>query len=359
MDEEKKELSASQKTSPKSLDDLKAKLGIAQKAKPLQPQPEKVVKPESFSFSLDQPLAQPVEFMEIDEKAISPEKKEVRKWLIVIAGTAVIFSFTGLIFGKIFKERGISNYEVKEAKHLLEYFTTYRTPKLAPEDQSTLKVIENHIEEALNIIQEIDKAADEQARIKAEKDLYEFLKKCKIYVQKEPVFSIEGAFPGVIYHKEVAFQTAQFIAAVQNLFYETAILALESETLEGVTSLEDRGNVIQTLFVEETQKEGEKWLKGKWLREVVREEKREGAGGTEYGVIPYEGNGFYAPTNKLVEVDISLIAKLKSKIYKNAIESRVMNGLGRLKRACDQVSFKPLKEKLEKIANRGEHFLAF
>lgn len=350
------------------LEDLKAKLGIARKPKAAEvvvEAPKKAPSADDFSFTLNQPVAVPV-----SETAAPEETSDMRRILAgrkkigaatigIYVVAALIIAVFGLYFGKVMKERSIENYKIKEAAFILDYFQTAK-PGLPGVEEPSLRIIEAHAAEAIAVYQALQKAADEMAAAKAEERLLAFMRACQDYRKKQPGFSFEGAFPGVIFNQEIAAQVVQFIASVQRLYDETAIMALEADTWDHVAGLEEKEGLQQTFLVEPEEVDGKKVLKFKWVRAEL-DSPREGASGQEFAVAPLgEQRGFWAPASSLVQFDIGPIAKTKSAKYKDAIQKRVRGRLSAIKQLADQIdSWKPLKEKLEKVAGREPLFTIF
>ncbi|MBM4395026.1 MAG: hypothetical protein FJ087_04990 [Deltaproteobacteria bacterium] len=350
------------------LDDLKAKLGIARKAKPAEAAAGAPVKKptaaEDFSFTLNQPVAvqvgeaQQEETSEIRRILSGKEKVGLKTILVFVVAGLVVAGF-GLYFGKVMKERSLENYKIKEAAFILDYFETSK-PGLPGIEEPSLRIIEAHAAEALAVFQALNKAADDMAAAKAEERLLGFMKACQEYRKKQAGFSFDGAFPGVIFNQEIASQVVAFITAVQRLYDETAIMALEADTYDHVGGLEEKEGLQQTFLVEPEEKDGKKTLKFSWVR-ADTDAPRDGANGQEFAVAPLgEQRGFWAPASSLVQFDIGPIARTKSGKYKDAIQKRVRGRLSAIKQLADQIdTYKGLKDKLEKVAKRNPMFTIF
>jgi hypothetical protein len=354
-DEEKKEGGQEQK----SLEDLKAKLGIVVK-KPKEAEPQRP-KEEDFKFTLNAPQAQAVQVEEPLEQVEALPKKKVSLPLIgALVGIGVLGLVLGLFFGKVMKERGIENMKIKEAQFLLRYFEEATGEKISASEGTILQVVKAHIEGTMNVFNALEKAQDQTAIEAAQKQLEEYLQRCKAYADRQPIFTFEGAFPGVIYDQQVASQVVQFIDGVRKLYQETALLALEGETLRRIGELEEKGEMIETVVVEPSEEGGEKWLKGYFVSKIDTDNPRVEKGVKEYPVLPVgQEKGVYVPTTSLAKVDVTPIAKVKGQRYKQAIMARVRARLGAVKQAADMAVFEPLRDKLQKSATRSPLFTIF
>ncbi len=366
-DEEKKEGAGG--TQPRSaggggpsLDELKARLGIATKA-PAAPQTplRKRTQETDFEFSLNAPAqAAPVLKEPSEVSAVVVQKKGLsRPWIIAFSAIAVVVLFVGLFFGKVMKERAIENFKIKEAAFILEYFRKARSEKLAPGEGTTLEVVKAHVDDTLAVFSALQKAATPEAQAAASEQLEQYLERCRAYRDKEPVFSVEAVFPGVIFNQELAAHVVRYIEAVQRLYDETALLALEADTLHRVTEPEERGEMIEIVYIEPVEEGGERWFKGVFVQ-IDRENPVRKNGMVEYPVLPVgAAKGFLAPTTALAKVDVSPIAQSKSARYKAAIQARVRSRLAKVKEAADLAGFAGLEERLQKAAGRSPLFTIF
>lgn len=349
----------------RSVEDLKAKLGIVKKTKPAEQSGPKPLSAKDFSFSLNQPVQAQA------EQQVEPEEtSEVRRLLAgkkkisvgIIAAYAVaafIVLVIGLYFGKVMKERAIENLKSKEAAYVLNYLTTAK-PGAPGIDETVISIVEKHVDDATAVYQALQKATTEEARLKAEAELHAFLKRCQQFREKKAVLAFESAFPGVIQNPELAAQVAQFIYAVQKVYDETAIIGLEADTLDRVKGLEEREGLMQTFLVEPVEQNGKKMLSFKWISKIDIDNPRETPTGKEYIMIPLGTNqAFWAPEKSLVQFDLKPLAEMKSKRYEQAIMTRVQGRLALIKAAGEQIVFKSLKEKLERLANRPDLFTIF
>jgi len=167
-------------------------------------------------------------------------------------------------------------------------------------------------------------------------------------------------FPGVIYNQELAAEVVKYVNAVTKVFEETILLALEADTLARVTEIEDKGEMIEKIFIEPAEINGEKWMKGVFITRMDEENPIRVKGVNSYPVLPYGAEkGFLVPTTSLVQVDVVPIAKNKSARYKGAINARVRSRLAKVKQATDMAGFETLKGKLEKLAARPAFFTLF
>jgi hypothetical protein len=354
-DEEKKEGGQEQK----SLEDLKAKLGIVVK-KPKEAEPQRP-KEEDFKFTLNAPQGQAVQVEEpLEQVETLPKKKVPLAFIGALVGAGIVALILGLFFGKVMKERAIENMKIKEAQFLLKYFEEATGEKISASEGTILSVVKAHIEDTLNVFNALQKAQDQAALEAAQQKLEEYLKRCAKYAEKQPVFTFDGAFPGVIYDQQVASQVVQFIDGVRKLYQETGLLALEGETLRRIGELEEKGEMIETVVVEPIEEGGEKWLKGYFVAKIDTDNPRVEKGVKEYPVLPVgREKGFYAATTSLVKIDVSPIAKVKGQRYKQAIMARVRARFQAVKQAADLADFEPLRSKLQKSATRTPLFTIF
>lgn len=350
---------------PKSLEDLKAKLGIVTKPKS-QPQAEtalpKRTTESDFQFSLNAPVAEAPLIKEPSEvSAVVVEKRGLSlQWGVAFAVIAVVVLVVGLFFGKVMKERAIENFKIKEAAFILEYFMKARSDKIAASEGTTLDVVKAHVNDTLAVWNALQKATTPEAQAQALQQLEQYLERCRAYRDKEPLFSIEAVFPGVIFNQELAAKVVRYIEAVKQLYDETTLLALEAETLKRVTELEERGEMVETVYIEPVEEDGEKWYKGVFIAQMDRENPRKEKGVVEYPVLPVGAEkGFFAPTTSLVKVDVSPIARNKSARYRAAIQARVRARLAKVKEAADGAVFDGLEEALKKVASRSPLFTIF
>ena len=348
------------------LEELKAKLGIAKKPKPVEaPQQQKATTAADLDFSLNKPVAVPVaaqvEPEETSEmrKLMAGKKQLSLKVILVYAVIFVLVVAFGLYFGKVMEDRAVENNKIKEAAFILEYLEKTK-PGLPGVEEPAIRIIEAHAARAIEVYQALQKASDEMAAAKAEEKLMAFMRECQEYRKKQAGFSIDGVFPGVIFDQQLAAQVVQFIFAVQRLYDESAIMALEADTWDHVAGLEEKEGFMQTFLVEPEEKDGKKYLKFKWVRADL-DSPREGAKGEEYAVAPMgEQHGFWAPASSLVQFDIGPIAKNKSAKHKDAIQKRVRGRLYAIKQVADQIEmYKSLKDKLEKASKREPMFTIF
>lgn len=346
-----------------SLDELKARLGIATKAPVAAETPlRKRTQEADFQFSLNAPVqAAPVLEEPSDLAGLVVQKQGIsRLWITVFTALAVVALLVGLFFGKVMKERAIENFKVKEAAFILEYFRKARAERLASGEGTTLDVVRAHVDDTLAVFNALQKATTPEAQAAANQQLEQYLDRCRLYRDKQPVFSVEAVFPGVIFNQELAFHVLRYLEAVQNLYDETALLALEADTLHRVTELEERGEMTETIFVEPVEERGEKWLKGYFIARMDLENPVRKNGVVEYPVLPVGAEkGFLVPTTSLAKVDVSPIAQNKSARYKVAIMGRVRARLAKVKAAADMAGFSGLEERLQKVASRPPLFTIF
>lgn len=346
-----------------SLDELKARLGITTRAPAAAETPlRKRTQESDFQFSLNAPAeAAPILKEPSEVSALVVQKKGLSApWIAAFTILAVITLLVGLFFGKVMKERAIENFKIKEAAFILEYFRKARAEKLAAGEGTTLEVVKAHVDDTIAVFNALQKAATPEAQAVAGQQLDQYLERCRSYRDKQPVFTVEAVFPGVIFNQELASQVVRYIEAVQRLYDETALLALEADIQRRVTEPEERGEMIETLFVEPVDEGGERWLKGFFIARMDRENPVKKNGTVEYPVLPVGAEkGFLAPTTALVKVDVSPIAQNKSARYRAAIQARVRARLAKVKAAADLAGFSGLEERLQTVAGRSPLFTMF
>lgn len=357
----------------KSIEDLKAKLGIKTKSATQAPEEPKRKAPTADDFSLglgDAPRPSPtpkVQSVKIEEDfgdMLAGAGGLDRKTLVAFVVVALILSAFGVFFGGALKGRAIENQKTREAQHLMEYFTESRVAQIGAGGELILDVVDKHVQRIHNVVDMLSNAADAQAMINAEKALEDLLVASREYRDRKPFYTFEQVFPGVVYNGEVASEVVRYVAAVKQLYDETVILALEGDTLDRVTEMEQRGEEgnKQVVYVESFKKEnGEAWLKGTWISRIDYENPRQVDGKTAYAMLPIgqESKGFVAGTDSLAEIDVTPIAMDKSIRYKGAILARVKARVGTLKILGDLIQFDPLKEQIQRFANRSEYITIF
>jgi len=256
------------------------------------------------------------------------------------------------------RERVLENFKTKEAKYLLDYFTT---TKAAGSEQTVLSLVESFSDDAIAVANQLAKAQDDTARIKAEEELDKFLKRAQEFRTKNALFAFDAAFPGVIFNNELAAPVVQFIDAVQRMNEEVQILALEADTWDRVGGLEEKGEpVLNTFFVEPGEQDGKKALTFKWIAKMREDATQQGANGEEVlTLLLGTAKPFWAPVSSMVQFDIGPFAKRKGEVYKNAIMLRVRGRVAILKQVSETIAFSSLKDKLQKLANREPFFTIF
>lgn len=348
----------------RSIEDLKAKLGIkARKAD------EPVVAPASSvsapgaqaapAAPRPRPAPPPITEAELAEVHAAAPANKMFKWVAVAVG-AVALLF-GILAGGMLKSRALENSKTREARHLIEYFTEARVAQIGEGNEPILNVVEGHISDLSRVFDALSQGDDPQARAEAEKEFLAFLKRAQTYRDRKAIFLVEQAFPGVVFNGALAAKVVLFINQVKQIYDDTVLLALEADTLDRVSELEERqAGQNQIIHVRPIDKEGHKWLQGTWISRIDLENPRPTNGGMSYAMLPVgAGEGFVASTTELVEIDVTPIARDKSMRYRAAIFDRVKARLGSLKMVADQVDFETLKGELQRVANRGTFVTIF
>lgn len=345
----------------RSIEDLKAKLGIKPRKveEPEAPAPKPTPAPVPVE-TRPAPSSPPITEAELAEVHAGAGAKRASIWIAVAVGLLMLVF--GVLTGGMLKSRAVENSKTREARHLLEYFTEARVAQIGEGNAPILEVVEGHIADLSRVFDALSKAGEnEEAGAQAEQEFMAFLERAQTYRDRRPVFTVEQAFPGVVFNGEIAAQVVEFISQVKQLYDDTVVLALEADTLERVTELEERQTgQNQVIYVEPFEKDGFKWLKGTWISRIDLENPRPIDGGMSYAMLPVgSGEGFVAPTTDLVEIDVTPIARDKSMRYRKAIFDRVKARLGTLKIVADQVRFETLKAELQRLANRGAYITIF
>jgi len=93
---------------------------------------------------------------------------------------------------------------------------------------------------------------------------------------------------------------------------------------------------------------------------VDKENVQNGPNGPSVAVLPVgKDSAFMAPVASLAEIDISPVGREKAALYKGTIYARIRARVAQVKMAADLVRFDPLKEKLQRFANRSGYFTIF
>jgi hypothetical protein len=358
----------------KSIEDLKAKLGLRPKtaAPEVEVPRTQATSAQDFTLGLGptgsspRPVesaartAPPITAADLGELQAAGQGGS-RLWIWAALGLGLVMLVFGVFTGAMLKSRALENSKTREAAHLLSYFSETRVAQTGEGAGQVIDVIEAHVADVNRVFDAISGAADAQGLAAAEQELSAFLKRAKEFRDRKPIFLVEQAFPGVVFNGELAGQTVHFIQAVKQLYDDTVLLALEADTLDRVTELESTDDpVTRVVYVEPFQKDGDKWLKGTWIFRIDLENPRKIDDATAYAMLPLGGDqGFVARTSDLVELDVTPIARDKSVRYRGAILDRVRARLGSLKQDCDAIQYEPLKVELQRLANRDKYVTLF
>jgi hypothetical protein len=347
-----------------SHEDLKAKLGLKLPEK--KPVPVQAAAAPSVTGSGSSASGQPVKTTSSfaaskPEDADLVEPKGLSKSVLGVIAVACLFVFVfGIFVGGLFKSRAVENRKTREAAHLVEYFTT--TNVEAVNGGPILEALTAHLEDTTRVFDMMNKADKPEQIEKASAELEAYIKRCQKYRDYKPYFLVDQAFPGVVYNGALASEVINFIESVRRLYDETVLFALEADTRDRVTAMEDKGaDNKQILFYEPFAKEnGEKWNKGLWISRVDFENPEKTATGTDYAMIPVgNGKAFKASTSSLVEVDVTPVAVAKSFVHKKAILDRVRARLGQIRVLVDEIKYENIDSKLKEVSGRGEYFTFF
>jgi hypothetical protein len=351
-----------------SAEELKARLGLKPRPREEPAAPAKP-KPEDFGLpATQQPVAAPrpaapetstITAAEEIPPEVAPAVR--KKWIWAGVAAAAVTLLLGLMLGGVMKGRAVENLKTKEARHLLEYFQETRV-QTTGQVTAVLQVVEEMRGEVSRLAEVMAKAAeseDPRVRLDAEKELDGFLKRVQAYRDVKPLFDLRQAYPGVVFNGELASEVVAFIQAVQRLYDEAVALALEADTLETLTLPEEKGvTTRRTIFVAPPDAEGIR--KAEWIQAVDKENVQNGPNGPSVAVLPVgKDSAFMAPVASLAEIDISPVGREKAALYKGTIYARIRARVAQVKMAADLVRFDPLKEKLQRFANRSGYFTIF
>lgn len=343
-------------------EDLKAKLGLRiPERKPVVEQPQPAARPEPAKTAPEKERretpAPTVDFLD-DEGVV---KSGVSGGLIaIIIAITLVMAVLGIFVGGVFKGRAIENHKINEARHLLEYFTT--TSVAATGGAVILDTVNAHIEDTQRVFDTMNKAEGPEQIEKARAELEAYIKRCQKYREIQPFFTVKGAFYDVLFNSEMANDVVVYIDAVRRLYNETVIFALEADTRDQVTALEDSSaGKPSIMFIDPfTKDNGERWNKGIWISQVDFENPVKSNGGTDYAMLAMvSGEAFRASTTSLVEFDMAPIAMQKSVIHKNAIAARVQARLAQLVTVINDIDWETLETKLKAHASRTPYFTFF
>lgn len=352
-----------------SAEELKARLGLKPRSReepatPAKPRPEDFGIPTTPAPAAQAPAARTPEVSPIAETEVAvPEVLPAlqKKWIWTGVALAAIALVLGLMLGGVMKGRAIENLKTKEARHLLEYFAETRV-QTTGQVEPVLQVMEDFRNEVSRVAEVLTRAAESQdpkVRLDAERELDAFLKRAQAYRNLKPLFELRVAYPGVIFNGELASEVVHFIQAVQRLFDETVGLALEADTLDTLTLPEEKGSgTRRAIFVMGPDADGIR--KAEWIQAVDKENVQNGPQGPSVAVLPVGSeSATMVPLSSLAEIDITPVAREKSALYKGTIYARVRARIGQVKLAAESIRFDPLKEKLQKFANRSRYFSIF
>lgn len=349
-----------------SHEDLKAKLGLKLPEKKPVPAPAAQQPAVSASPSTAVPATAPKTTTSfsagsrVDDADLS-EAKGLSKGLLGVIAVVCLFLFVfGIFVGGLFKSRAIENRKTMEAAHLIEYFTTTNVD--AVNGGTIMEALNAHMEDTTRVFEMMNKADSAEEIEKASAELEAYIKRCQKYRDVKVFFTVDQAFPGVVYNGALASEVVNFMESVRRLYDETVLFALEADTRDRVTAMEDKGaEVKQILFFEPFDKEnGEKWNRGIWISRVDFENPVKTASGTDYAMIPVgNGKAFKASTTSLVEVDVTPVAVAKSFAHKKAILDRVRARLGQVRVILDEIKYENIDVKLKEVSGRGEYVTFF
>ena len=355
-----------------SLEELKAKLGIASRpskkkvgaAAESEQKREERPKAQDLEFTLNAPSAPSLDLeaeaaREPIDVGIEGQKRSVVVWIGGLVGVGIGALLTGLLFGKVMEGRVIENFKIKEARYILKYLKTATGEKMTKEEGTVLEVVQAHVDDTNRVYNMLRKATSPEAQQAARAELERYLERCKEYVQKKPVFSLEAAFPDVVFDQKLAARVVMFIEAVRELYDQTAMLAMEGEARKRVRG-PGQEPMIQLMYVEPVDKDGETWLKGIFVAKIDREGKVRRGAKVLYPVLPFGAKkGFLAESSQLAEVDVSPVAKAKAATYVATIDARISRLLQKVKKAADKADFRFLEKELSKRASREPLFTIF
>ncbi len=360
-----------------NIDDLKAKLGLStRKPKPKpKPKPKTEPKPQTGPAGVRPPARGPgqgqvqqqpqvsqlpQEDIKIDEEVLQSLQGSKWRWPVVVGIVAVFTLLIGVLFGKIMRDRKIDNRKTEEARFLLKYLEHSRAPKLTVDEGTTLQVVEDFNKKVHDLADAFAKANTPQKKQAMQKALKDFLKTTRKFVEKGAYFTIDAAFPDVIYNQKVAFKVVQFINDVKD-FYRVALeLAKEGATLNAVVGPDPTKKEYRYVEIEATKQNNIPLNKGTWIQAIDWDHVRKSRQGILVPVMPLGAKeGYLLPSKNLTRIDISPIARAKASIYQRSIFVRVAGLFNALKNQGDKLDFPAVKKLLEHYAHREMLFTIF
>jgi hypothetical protein len=345
-------------------DDLKAKLGLRiPEKKPVVEQPEPVrpaAAEKPAAAQVEQRRAAPVQDMQFLEEETAKSGGLSGGMIAIVIGVAVVTLVLGIFVGGVFKGRGIENHKIGEAQHMLEYFTTQTVA--ATGGATILDTVNAHVEDTKRVFEMMNKAQSPEDVAKARAELDAYITRCQKFRDVQAFFTVKNAFFDVLFDSELADDIVVYIDAVKRLYNETVIFALEADTRNQVSALEDStAGKPSIMFIEPfTKDNGERWNKGLWISQIDTANPVKTAGGTDYAMIDMVGgNAFKASTTSLVEFDMAPVARQKSVLYTNAITARVQARLGQMMSVINEIDWPGLEKKLKDNSQRTPYFTFF
>lgn len=350
------------KTPATNIDDLKAKLGLTQKPKPKpkpRTMPEPVAKKPDFAAAAQSHEVQ-YDNSPLDEETLQSIRGGRMRWPIVATIIGIFALLIGILFGKIMRDRKIDNRRTEEARFIKHYLEHSRGSKLNSEDGTILEVVQAFNKKVHQITRGLTKANTPQKKQAMQKNLEEFLKTTQVFVKKSAYFSMDSAFPSVIYNQKVAFKATQFMDDVHEFNRLAWLLAKEASTWQAVVGLGPTKKQYQYIEMEKLEENGITMKKGVWLEAVDWKDIKKQKNTTLVPVKPFGvKEGYYLPSENLAKLDITPIARLKASIYKRMIFARVMKSVMQLKLQGDKLDYPSLKKELRHYANREMLFTIF
>ncbi|MBM4388893.1 MAG: hypothetical protein FJ088_14220, partial [Deltaproteobacteria bacterium] len=313
----------------KQIEDLKARLGIVTKTRKTQEMLKQAGMKDDFTFTLDKPdAAKPVELpsdeamMEEAGLAVKPAAKKMNT-ILTYGGIILVSLLAGIFFGRVFRDRGVENFKTDEAKRILAFFNDAKADLTG---QKLMETITAHLEKARNVLSKMQSDSPDVSREQVEADMKSLLEDCRTFRDSKIFFSAETLYPMEIYDARVASEVMKLASLSLKIYNKTSELADGLDRLEAVTGKDEEGAVLQKIFVEPEEVEGTRFLKGSWLEKVGDPEN--GGAVKMFPVKPYgQEKGFLAESTSILNLDISIVMKDKSRKYRQIILAQIRKDL--------------------------------
>lgn len=276
--------------------------------------------------------------------------------LIIVAFMALV----GYNLGKANTGRRTKNLSISEAQHLLDYVEVDR--------KLFFEAVEQHRKDIAEAVEKLSKG--EIAEDFRRKELYAIIDKCDDFLARFQPLKVAEMFPGAIYNPDMIPLVVNFVESVNQMFLITALMSAEREPLDalGVGEQEIKAQEILTHIVFEPTLFGEAKVPGNKASLAFPAGNprplplAEGAPPETpvTWVMPMKIGKETAPkdteTSRVAEFDAWPLVRSQQEYQQQAAIGRAQGTLAGLSAAAEKVSWKALKEKLEKIAQEEPVF---